>query len=101
MTGEELKIKISELFPAAVFEETGEWVTAMIAPAEWLDVAKQLRFTPGLEFDFLFCLTCIDWKTHFTIVYHLRSTLYRHTLVVKSKLDRNNPEIETVSDIWR
>ena len=35
------------------------------------------------------------------MVYHLTSTMYRHTIVVKSKLDRNNPEIETVSDIWR
>jgi len=34
-------------------------------------------------------------------VYHFTSTTYRHTIVVKSKLDRNNPEIETVSDIWR
>ncbi len=35
------------------------------------------------------------------MVYHLTSTIHRHMLVVKSKLDRINPEIETVSDIWR
>ena len=101
MSGEELKIKISELFPSTVFEETGEWVTVMIAPEEWLHVANQLRFTPGLDFDFLFCLTCIDWKTHLTMVYHLSSTTYRHTIVVKSKLNRDKPEIETVSRLWR
>jgi NADH-quinone oxidoreductase subunit C len=36
-----------------------------------------------------------------TMVYHFSSTVFRHTIVVKVKLDRNNPEIETVSDIWR
>jgi len=33
-------------------------------------------------------------------VYHLTSTQHRHTLVVKSNLNREHPEIETVSDIW-
>ena len=49
----------------------------------------------------LFCLTCIDWKTHLTVVYHLSSVSFRHNIVVKVNLDRNNPEIETVCDIWR
>jgi NADH:ubiquinone oxidoreductase subunit C len=35
------------------------------------------------------------------MVYHLESTQYRHIIVVKSKLDRNNAEIESVSQIWR
>ena len=35
------------------------------------------------------------------MVYHLESTTYRHQLVVKVQLDRNKPEIETVSHIWR
>lgn len=101
MTNEELKIKLTELIPSATFEEGGEWLTLNIESATWKGVAQHLRSTEDFEFDYLFCLTCIDWKTHFTMVYHLTSTNYRHTLVVKSKLDRNNPEIETVSDIWR
>ena len=43
----------------------------------------------------------MDWKTHFTMVYHFSSTRYRHNIVVKAKLDRTNPEIETVCNIWR
>jgi NADH/F420H2 dehydrogenase subunit C len=101
MPDEALKIKIAELFPAAVPEEGGEWLTVVIEPAGWLSVAGQLRSTPLLHFDFLFCLTCIDWKTHFTMVYHLRSTVHGHVLVVKAKLDRNKPEIESVSSVWR
>ena len=101
MTGEELKIKLAELLPAATFEEGGEWLNILIEPSQWLPFAKQLRETPDLKFDYLFCLTCIDWKTHLTMVYHLTSTDYRHTMVVKSKLDRSLPQIETVSHIWR
>lgn len=101
MSDEALKIKIGELFPAATFEEGGEWLTFVTAPETWLTVAGQLRSMPSLDFDFLFCLTCIDWKTHFTMVYHFRSTTQGQILVVKVKLDHDAPEMESVSSIWR
>jgi NADH-quinone oxidoreductase subunit C len=101
MTNEELKNKFTELLPTTGFEEGGEWLNLFVTPDEFKSFARLLRFTPGLDFDYLFCLTNIDWKTHFTMVYHFSSTIHRHTIVVKVKLDRNNPEIETVSDIWR
>jgi len=101
MLKEELKTKITELLPAATFEEGGEWLNINAEAKDWLAFAKQLRHDDSLFFDYLFCLTCIDWKTHLTMVYHLSSSKYRHNIVVKSKLDRNNPEIETVSGIWK
>jgi NADH-quinone oxidoreductase subunit C len=101
MSNEELKAKITELLATATFEEGGEWLTINIETKDWLPLAQQLRNDNSLYFDYLFCLTCIDWKTHLTMVYHLSSTKYRHNIVIKSKLDRSNPEIETVSHIWR
>lgn len=106
MLNEELKAKITELLPAATFEEGSEpmangWLNIHIEAKDWLSLANQLYHDPVLRFDYLFCLTCIDWKTHLTMVYHLSSTKYRHNIVVKSKLERNKPEIETVSLIWR
>lgn len=101
MTNEELKVKLAELFPGITFEEGGEWLTMVVEPENWKLVAQQLRSVAGFDFDYLFCVTCIDWKTHFNMVYHFTSTIHRHTLVVKAKLDRENPEIETVSHIWR
>jgi NADH:ubiquinone oxidoreductase subunit C len=101
MTNEELKIKLTETLPSAVFEEGSEWLTVNIESKDWLSFAQQLRTDASLFFNYLFCLTCIDWKTHLTMVYHLSSTQHRQSIVVKAKLDRNNPEIETVSHIWR
>jgi len=101
MTSEEIKIKLTELLPSATYEEGGEWLTINIEGGEWLAFAQQLRKDTSLYFDYLFCLTCIDWKTHLTMVYHLSSTQFRHNIVIKIKIDRSNPEIETVSGIWR
>jgi NADH:ubiquinone oxidoreductase subunit C len=101
MNVEELKIKIAELLPSAVFEEGTQWLTINLEPANWLPLANQLRNDEALHFDFLFCLTCVDWKTHLTMVYHLDSTKFRHNIVIKAKLNAAKPEIETASGIWR
>jgi NADH-quinone oxidoreductase subunit C len=87
MNKEELKIRLEELLPSPVpvFEEGAEWTTVVIDPMAWEAFARELRSASGLEFDYLFCVTAIDWKTHFTMVYHLTSTVYRHTVVVKVK----------------
>lgn len=101
MTKEELKIKFIELFPAATMDESGEWLNINVPVADFLNTAQTLRNNTDLNFDYLFCETCVDWKTHLTMVYFLESTQYRHIVVVKVQLHRNKPEIETVSHIWR
>ena len=100
MTNEALKEQILALEPSASFDETGEWLNILVEPAKWKALAQGLRQS-AMHFDYLFCLTCVDWKTHLTMVYHLSSTTHRHNIVVKANLDRTQPEIETVCDIWR
>jgi NADH:ubiquinone oxidoreductase subunit C len=106
MTNEDLKINITQLLATASFEEGGDpiaigWLNVNIDAKDWILLAEHLRRDESLLFNSLFCLTCIDWKTHLTMVYHLTSTKYRHNIVIKSKLDTKHPEIETVSHIWR
>lgn len=100
MNNEELKQKITEAFPAVTFED-GEWLNVAVEPQDWPLLSKNLRENPELLFDYLFCLTCVDWKTHLKMVYHFSSTKYSHTIVVKSKLLRSEPEIGSVSHLWR
>ena len=101
MTNEIVQEKITELLPTVTFEQGGQWLTLQVESANWHLLATHLRQQEALCFDYLFCLTCIDWKTHLTMVYHLDSTKYRHNIVVKVMLDKTNPAIETVSDIWQ
>ena len=101
MEREELNNKIIKKWPDAVALEGGEWLNVEVPAAAWRDMALWLRDENGLNFDYLFCLTCVDWLKHLTMVYHLTSTHHRHNLVVKANLDRANPVIETVADLWR
>lgn len=101
MSNEELKTKISEILPAAAYDETSEWLGVLIDAKDWLPLAWQLRANAGLDFEFLFSVTGVDWKTHLTVVYHLRSIKHGHIIVVKAKCERANPEIESVCKIWK
>ena len=100
MINEELKIKITELLATATYDETGEWLNISIDSKDWLAFAQQLR-NDDLHFDYLFCLTCIDFKVNLSMVYHLTSTNFRHNIVVRTILNSDNPEIESVSHIWK
>jgi NADH-quinone oxidoreductase subunit C len=102
MTNEEIKQSVSAIFPAVTYDETGEFLNILISAAELRPLMKAFRYNKEYSFDFLFCLTCIDWKTHLMMVYHLLSKTHRHNIVVKAKIaDVNKPEIETVCDIWQ
>ena len=98
MNNEEVKNFISSIQPDTPFDETGKFLNVESSVTGFRNLLVSLR---QQGFDYLFCVTCVDWKTHLTMVYFLSSTSDRNSIVVKVKLDRTNPEIETVSDIWR
>src|SRR4051812_20655220 len=100
MTNGKVKEFISANLPQAIYDETGEWLNVQIEAGDWKRLAGLLRNTP-FNYNYLFCLTCIDWKSFMTMVYHLSSTIHRHTIVIKAKVDKADPFIDTVSDIWR
>ena len=90
------------LLPDAVYDETGQWLGVNIDSKNWLALARLLKLDEELYFDYLFCITGVDWKTHLSMVYHLESKQHKHIIVVKAKIeDRENPLIESVSTIWR
>jgi len=101
MNNTELKDSLLQIAPALTVDDAAEWLTVEIESLAWLPFAQSLRNRNDLNFDFLFCITCVDWKTHLSMVYHLSSYTHGHILVVKSKLDRTNPEIESVTSIWK
>ncbi|MEY4930330.1 MAG: hypothetical protein RI909_1054 [Bacteroidota bacterium] len=73
-----------------------------ILPADKLhEVAKTLKENPQTKMDYLFSLTASDRKDGLNMIYHLTSTEYHHTVVLRVILaDKENPMVATVSDLW-
>ena len=42
---------------------------------------SKLKGEEQTNFDYLFCLTGVDWGEELGVVYHLESTTHRHALV--------------------
>ncbi len=104
MTRAELQTYLSGLSEAFVFpeEETdSQYLEVEVDRATWHELALKIRDDEKTKFDYLFCLTGVDWKTNMSVVYHLESTTHRHILVVKVYTeDRENPSLDSVFDVW-
>lgn len=98
MTNEEVKTLIATQIPETVFEET-QFLNATIPSDKLYPLTKKIRET---GYDYLVCVTGMDWKDHLMVVYHFENRNAKHVFVLKAKItDRDNPTIDTVSDIWR
>lgn len=102
MTNDELQIVVSQITPDVVFDTSGEYLTLFIASENLFPLMQELRANNKLLFDYLFCMTCVDWKDYLTMVYFLKSTKWNHTVVVKAKIiDIAHPQIFSVNVIWK
>ncbi|AKQ45157.1 NADH-quinone oxidoreductase chain 5 [Rufibacter radiotolerans] len=108
MTNEALQYLIGDWFPEpeAVklqFSTEGpQFLNVSIDPDQLLVLMRFLKNTPETDFDYLFCLTGVDWGKELGVIYHLESTTHRHILVVRvTTPDRETPTLDTVSDLWR
>ena len=65
-------------------------------------VMTTLRDDPELRFDFLQCISAVDWlkQNVMQVVYHLYSYEKGHTFVVKVDLPRENPIVASLVPLW-
>ena len=108
MTNEALQQTILSWFPDPEFtqpqfsEEGSQYLIVNTEPAQLHELMQLLKNNPETRFDYLFCLTGIDYGKELGVVYHLESTVHRHILVVKVKTeDRENPLFDSVQDLWK
>jgi NADH:ubiquinone oxidoreductase subunit C len=101
MTNDELKTVLTERFPAAEIKQGIQYVEMTVKAEDLHETAVQLKQTDEFYFDYLICLTGIDYTENMGIIYHLESIKHRHLVVLKVRTaDRVNPAIDTVSDVW-
>lgn len=102
MTSDQLAEKIISLIPSATQVENCQIPTFFIPSDKILESATKLKDNPETSFDYLFCLTGMDWEDSLGIVYHIESTKFNHQAVLKIKTeDRNNPEFDSVCGVWK
>ncbi len=101
MEQEQLKEKIVALLPEAEFMTNKQYLDVIVPANKLHAFVTTLKETNDLKFDYLFCLSGVDWQTYFTVVYHLTSSEFGHSIVLKVKTDgRETPEVPSLYDIY-
>lgn len=84
--------------------------TLIVPPERVTEVAKFLRDTPGLVYNFLSDISSVDYYEQYGgfgsrpgrygVAYHLLSMLYQRRLRLKVYLPEDNPTVATMIPLW-
>ena len=74
-----------------------------VEPYSIEDVAVKLKTDKKLHFDYLECITGTDFPDdeQIHVVYHLFSYALHHRIVMKCFLEREDPALPTLVEVWR
>jgi NADH-quinone oxidoreductase subunit C len=113
-----LREQFGDRIRGAQLDALDPWIE--VSPPAIVEVCQYLRDEPDLRFDYLNCISGVDylemdekkaakapWKPHVEVVYHLWSVPHRHSLVLKVVLPRwkddregQIPELPSVTSVW-
>jgi NADH:ubiquinone oxidoreductase subunit C len=72
-----------------------------VNPDQLVAVASALKDNSEISLDLLVSVTGMDWGTELGTVYHLRSTVHNHMIVLRTRVsDRENPEIDSLCSLY-
>ncbi|EJR00562.1 NADH-quinone oxidoreductase subunit C [Bacillus cereus] len=75
--------------------------TLVVEPSKYYEVMELLRSHEGLAFDYMSELHATDFVTHMEVYVHLFSYGKKQSVAVKVKLDREAPQVESVTPLWK
>lgn len=102
MESEKIIEKVKEKYANEIIEANTEVMQPFIRVSKdgLIAVCKFLNYDDELLFDYLMCLSGVDWKENLEVVYHLYSMTYNHKIVLKVNVSKEQPRVPSVSGIW-
>lgn len=83
------------------FPSLSEETTTGALLVEASDIKKACQFLKeNLHFEQLACISAIDYKDKFAIVYNLYSYTTKEKITLKVFLDKNSPSVESITPLW-
>ncbi len=96
---ETLKGKFGEAAVEAKLDALQPWIR--IPPNKTRTIGAFLRDDPSLQFDFMMCLSGVDYNDgNLGVVYHLFSMIHKHKVVLRANCPKDNPHVQSVSEVW-
>ncbi len=99
LSGNEVARQITDKFPEAACEATGKAIS--VKSESICKVIEYLKNAPDFDFDYLNYITAVDYLDYFEVIYQLTSRKHNHSLVVRTRCDRNNAVVPSIVKLWR
>lgn len=104
MTTQQITAKLSEKFGPKILAALSDdkHPRIHVNAEDWRAIAEFLIGDASLQFDWLQCLSGVDYVADdkFAVVYDLWSFNHKHSIAVKVFCSRQNPHIASVVDLW-
>lgn len=104
MTHQEISELLKQRFTDAILEiKTTNVIDPFVKVSQsmWKEIALFLRNDPAMQFDFLMCLSGVDYgKGALGVVYNIYSMTQKHKVNIKIDVPADSPEIPSVADVW-
>ena len=102
MDNAQLKELVTGIVPGATFEEGKQFLAVTVVPEKLHQLLQSLKERPDTSFDYLFCITGVDIQNKLQVVYHLKSMIHGHQVVLKTETeDREKPEMDSIVDLYK
>ncbi len=76
-------------------------VVVTIKPRDVPAICRIAKEDPDLDLSYLRCLSVVDYVERLEVNYHLASLDKRHKAVLKASVDPEEPNVPTVTTVWR
>ncbi len=104
MTAQEINDILKAQFGEALLESKLENIPdpfIKVQPERIKEVAEYAKNDERLQFDYLMCLSGVDYKGKLGVVYHLFSMARKHKIVLKVEVPTDSPNVPSVESIWK
>lgn len=97
LSGREIADRVNQRFAEAV--ELCDGLCLWVKRENLVEVARFLK--DELELDYLANLTAVDCWDYLEVVYNLVSLKNNHSLVLKARCPRQDPQVPSVVGLWK
>ena len=94
-------IVIDEKFEVKHLDKTSDDIEVIdVSKNKLIELATYLKMHINTQFNMLLSVSGVDRVDYFEVVYHLYSTVFNKKLILKVRLDKENPAVESLNGLY-
>ena len=99
LSGKEVATRLEQQVPSGIISSTDD--SLLVKGESLFDIISLLKTAPEFDFNYLSCITAVDYLDYFEVVYFLTSMNHNHSLVLKTRCNgRENLSVPSIVSLY-